>query len=130
MFWIKRARRNSVLLGMAYNAPKSIDGSQATAGTAYYTQEQLLEAFRDGQADTLLETRQSVRCAMRSLRRLEIIPLYIGGKYFEDVKPEIIKQEPYLRSAIEEIWLLEDAPLANEMKVAIRNAANHGMNRW
>ena len=115
---------------MAYTAPKSIDGSQATAGTAYYTQEQLLEAFREGQADALLGTRQSVRCAMRSFRRLEIIPLYIGEQYFEDIKSEIIKQEPYLRSAIEEIWLLEDAPLTNEMKVEIRKAANHGMNRW
>lgn len=76
-------------------------------------------------------THETLVCeSVRRLRMHCIIPLYVGADDFDKVREDVRRSSPLLVSAIEEMWLLKDAPVSDEAKSALFAAANHGMNRW
>ena len=95
--------------------------------------------FRIGQLERQLQMEraaaqdkyeQVIKDAVRRLRLHCIIPLYVGAEDFDQVRSDVRKLSPLLISAMEEIWLLENAPVPETAKSALLAAANHGMNRW
>lgn len=71
---------------------------------------------------------------LRWLRARAVIPLYVGHlpdeearKYFEG--DSLASNEAAIR-ALEQVWFLENAPIPDEAKDALRKAANNGMSRW
>ena len=71
-----------------------------------------------------------VHDSVRRLRLHGVIPLYVGADDFDKVRSDVRRSSPLLVSAIEEAWLLQNAPVADAAKSALLAAANHGMNRW
>ena len=95
--------------------------------------------FRIGQLERQLQMEraaaqakyeQVINEAVRRLRLHGVIPLYVGVGDFEQVRADVRRSSPLLVSAMEEIWLLQSAPVPETAKSALFAAANHGMNRW
>lgn len=71
-----------------------------------------------------------VHDSVRRLRLHCVIPLYVGVDDFGKVLEDVRKSSPLLIGAIEEAWLLKNAPVPAEAKALFFAAANHGMDRW
>lgn len=73
---------------------------------------------------------------LRWMRARGVIPLYVGKipaeksmKDFVGGDRSLVSDETAIR-ALEQVWFLENAPVPEEVKTALRNAANNGMSRW
>lgn len=73
---------------------------------------------------------QVVNDAVRRLRLHGVIPLYVGDEDFDKVRADVRRSSPLLVSAMEEVWLLQSAPVPESARSVLFSAANHGMNRW
>lgn len=73
---------------------------------------------------------QVVNEAVRRLRLHGVIPLYVGAEDFDKVRADVRRSSPVLVSAMEEVWLLQNAPVPASARSVLFSAANHGMNRW
>lgn len=67
--------------------------------------------------------------AVKSLRLYGVIVLYVGDQDRTTLAKEL-SPNPVLRGVVDQVWSLSGAPVAPEVKDAIKAAANFGMNRW
>lgn len=66
---------------------------------------------------------------LRRMRMHGIIPLYVGDQDCEALKSSFAV-DPASSEAFEQVWFLDNAPVQQDVKDAVRKAANYGMNRW
>lgn len=72
---------------------------------------------------------------LRWMRKRAVIPLYVGDqdadtlRTKEFVGDELISEEA-ADKAFKQVWLLDNAPVTQEVKDAMRKATNYGMNRF
>lgn len=67
--------------------------------------------------------------AVKRLRMHGVIPLHIGDQDRAMLASELA-ENPLFADVVDQVWLLSAAPVAPEVKDALKAAANHGMNRW
>ena len=84
-----------------------------------------LRAEREYQATA---TPGAVADVIRRLRLHGVILLQLGPTTGSMERE--LNENPALNAAYSEVWMLDAAPLDQDAKVAIREAANHGMVRW
>lgn len=92
--------------------------------------DQLEQQLQTERAATQDKYEQVINDAVRRLRLHCIIPLYVGAEDFDKVRVDVRRSSPLLVNAMEEAWLLQNAPVPEAAKSALFAAANHGMNRW
>lgn len=71
---------------------------------------------------------------LRWMRKRAVIPLYVGDhadtlRAKEFVGDELISEDA-AENAFKQVWFLDNAPVTQDVKDAIRKAANYGMNRF
>lgn len=71
----------------------------------------------------------SVAYMLRHMRKHGIIPLYVGDQACEALKSNFVVDQASLE-AFEKVWYLDNAPVQQDVKDAVRKAANYGMSRW
>jgi hypothetical protein len=71
----------------------------------------------------------AVRDTLKHLRAHGVILLYLGSDDPAEVRNRV-SNYPASREALDQAWPLATAPVANEVKDALRTAANNGMDRW
>lgn len=67
--------------------------------------------------------------AVKRLRMHGVIPLHIGDQDRGKLREELAVN-PLFADVVDQVWLLSAAPVVQEVKDAIKIAADHGMNRW
>lgn len=74
---------------------------------------------------------------LRWMRARSVIPLYVGPAPDEKAKSNFVGDkgcplmtDEMATKLLGEVWFLDDAPMTEEVKDAIRKAAQHGMGRW
>lgn len=79
-----------------------------------------------------------MRSVLLVLRAHAIIPLYLG----KEARNEVLEPSDFVYGSVhpyvtdmtdalrEQLWMLDDAPVPDEMKEALREAAKHGGQRW
>lgn len=73
----------------------------------------------------------------RWMRARSVIPLYVGSGPDEEAKAAFVgdvgchlMSDAVAAKALEQVWFLSGAPMSEEAKNALRQAAHHGMSRW
>ena len=69
------------------------------------------------------------------LRLRGVIPLYLGDMNYDVLKEKDFIGDEYVSNKyalrdLNQVWFLENAPISQEVKNVIREAANFGMNRF
>lgn len=85
--------------------------------------------FLKNQLGAYVELPGEVDEVLKAMRKREVILLYLGGKNGDALKQDCAESEAMLM-AFEQVWFLDNAPVAQEVKYAVRKAANHGICRW
>jgi len=88
--------------------------------------ERQIEKERQYRAD---DRAMEIAEALKRLRMHGVIPLHIGDQDRAMLSNELMSN-PLFTNVADQVWLLSAAPVAQEVKDALMNAANHGMNRW
>ena len=68
--------------------------------------------------------------ALRRLRMHAVIPLYVGSGDSEALREDVARSSPELSQAMQEVWMLSGAPVAQDVKMSFATAAKNGMSRW
>lgn len=98
--------------------------------------EHLEAALRNQEAYSLHHLRDTVRWVLMGLRAQAIIPLYLGKENRNEALDQFGINLDYPFDAIvgevlrDHLWRLDDAPIPDEMKEALREACQYGCNRW
>lgn len=88
--------------------------------------ERQIENDRQHRADDLA---MMIGEAVKRMRMHGVIPLHIGDQDRAKLSEELAAN-PLFPYVVDQVWLLSTAPVAPEVKAAIKIAADHGMNRW
>lgn len=75
-------------------------------------------------------TAQGIEDTLRRLRLHGVIPLYVGSRDCESLEQEIANASPELIGALDQVWLLESAPISRDIRSIVKAAANNGLSRW
>lgn len=98
--------------------------------------EHLEAALRNQKAYDRLHLRDTVHEVLLGLRAQSIIPLYLGKENRSEALDHlgINLADPHASIVGEVIrthlWMLDDAPIPDEMKEALRKSAKYGGQRW
>lgn len=90
------------------------------------------------QAEQHADRPAQIADALRWMRARGVIPLYVGTVPDEEVKGNFIGEgrsmsimnDEVAAIALEQVWFLSGAPIPEEAKDALRQAAKNGMCRW
>lgn len=80
--------------------------------------------------------RDTVRAVLMGLRAQAIIPLYLGKENRNEALDRFGINLDYPLDTIvgevlrDHLWMLDDAPVPDEIKEAIRESCHYGCNRW
>jgi hypothetical protein len=79
-----------------------------------------------------------IEALFRWMRARSVIPLYVGSVPVEKARAEFVGTigDPLLLTntvaerVLGQVWFLNDAPMPEEAKDALRQASQYGMSRW
>lgn len=66
---------------------------------------------------------------LRWMRARSVIPLYVGSVSVEQARTEFVG-DCVAEKILGQVWFLNDAPIPEEAKEALRQASQYGMSRW
>lgn len=88
--------------------------------------ERQLESERRRQLDGLPD---AIRHTLKVMRRHGMIFLYLGDRTLTEVSEQVANY-PAMYAALDQAWSLASAPVPEDVKTALRTAANYGADRW
>jgi hypothetical protein len=108
------------------NAIVNIEDPSGVINTLQARVKQLEAQLEQERANQPQRLASAVGDALKHFRLHGLILLDLGACDFKKVDVE----NRVLREAVDQAWPLANAPVAGEVKTAIRVAADNGMNRW
>lgn len=108
------------------NAIVNIEDPSGVINTLQGRVKQLEAQLEQERSNQPQRVANALRDALKHFRLHGLILLDLGAC---DFKKEYVENQ-ILREAVDQAWPLANAPVAEEVKTAIRVAANNGMNRW
>lgn len=72
---------------------------------------------------------EAIHGTLKSVRKHGVILLHLGLEDLNRVREHVVKY-PFDRVTMEHAWPLASAPVPPDVKTALREAANYGMDRW
>ncbi len=98
--------------------------------------EHLEAALRNQEAYSRHHLRDTIRAVLMGLRAQAIIPLYLGKETRNEAFDHFGINLDYPLGTIvgevlrDHLWMLDDAPVPDEMKEALRESCQYGCNWW
>lgn len=108
------------------NAIVNIEDPSGVINTLQARVKQLEAQLEQDRSSQPQRIANAVGDALKHFRLHGLILLDLGACDFKKAHVE----DSVLREALDQAWPLANAPVAEEVKTAIRVASNNGMNRW